>query len=90
MMFSCEIKKENVNWFKSVIETLSDVVDEVNVEVDEKGLIFKNLDRSHIMFLTLQLKRNWFKKFNFINKSLNVYSVSPEELYNVFSKHAVQ
>jgi len=89
-MFCCEIKKENVNWFKCVIETFSEIVDEVNVEVNEKGLIFKNLDRSHVMFATLQLKKNWFKKFNFIEKPLNMYSVSPEELYNIFSKHAVQ
>ena len=89
-MFSCIIKKENVNWFKSVIESISDVMNEINIEYTEKGLTFKNLDRTHIMFAFLELDKKWFKEFNISEKSLNEYSVSKEELYNVFGKHAIQ
>jgi hypothetical protein len=90
IMFSCTIKKENTEWFKSVIKTISTIVDEINIEISEKGLIFRTLDRSHIMFLFLKLGKEWFKDFEFTDKTLNEYSVTVEELYNVFNKHAVE
>jgi hypothetical protein len=88
-MFSCEIGSDKVGWFKGVVNTLFEIVDEVQVDITEKGLKLKNLDRSHIMFVEAELTPEHFEEFEINRKAPIEYRATKEELYNVLNKHAI-
>ena len=88
--FECFISKDNVKWFKEVIRTVEGCVGEVKIDVSEDGLKLYNLNRSHIMFVQLDLNPGFFTEFILDNSKPVSYTASIEELYNVLNKHGIQ
>jgi len=90
MNFECFISKDNVKWFKEVIRTIKGCVSEVKIDVSEDGLKIYNLNRSHIMFVQLDLNPGFFTEFILDNHKPVSFTATIEELYNVLNKHAIQ
>jgi DNA polymerase III sliding clamp (beta) subunit (PCNA family) len=88
--FECFISKDNVKWFKEVIKTIEGCVSKVKIDVSEQGLKLYNLNRSHIMFVQLDLNREFFTEFIFDNSKPVSFTASVAELYHVLNKHAIQ
>ena len=49
--------------FKDSFESISTIVDEVIIQVDQDGLRLNAIDRSHICFVTLDLKKEIFDEY---------------------------
>lgn len=88
--FECFISKDNVKWFKEVIKTIEGCISEVKIDVSEHGLKLYNLNRSHIMFVQLDLNPEFFTEFILDNSKPVSFTASIGELYNVLNKHAIQ
>lgn len=88
--FECFISKDNVKWFKEVIKTIEGCVDEVKIDVSEHGLKLYNFNRSHIMFVQLDLHPGFFTEFILDNSKPVSFTATIQELYNVLNKHAIQ
>ena len=58
-----KIELINNNIFKDAFESISRIVDEVKIEIDSEGFRVNALDRSHIVFVGLDLKPSVFDSF---------------------------
>ena len=50
--------------FKTVFESISRIIDEVTLILDNQGLHISALDKSHITFITLELKKELFDEYS--------------------------
>lgn len=57
-MFSCRLFDGNV--LKKIVESIKDVVNNVNIEVNREGMSFQAMDLSHVALVTLSLKAEGF------------------------------
>lgn len=62
--FSAE-SQDNGMWLYGAITALHDILDEAEVVVNEEGIRIRGLDRSHIQFVDLFLKSEFFDRFSF-------------------------
>ena len=60
-MIELEILDNSI--FKDAFESISKIVDEVVCEVDSEGFHMTAMDRSHICFVGLNLKKDLFDRF---------------------------
>lgn len=68
-MFSCKLFEGNT--IKKIVESIKDVVNNVNIEVNNEGMSFQAMDLSHVALVTLNLKADGFDEF----KAHKVYSL---------------
>ena len=57
-MFSCKLYEGNI--LKKIVESIKDVVNNVNIEVNREGMAFQAMDLSHVALVTLNLKADGF------------------------------
>ena len=70
-MFSCKFFEGNI--LKKLIESIKDVVNNVNIDVSDEGLSFQAMDLSHVALVTLSLKADGFQEYkSHKNQSLGV------------------
>lgn len=48
---------------KSCFDSISSIVDEITMTADEEGIHLRSLDKSHITFITLELKKSLFDTY---------------------------
>lgn len=72
------------NLFKSAFKAISHIVDEIQIQVDEKGLHVSALDSSHIQFVTLDIAPDVFEEFEVDEKLF--LNVDSEEFYKVLER----
>ena len=53
-MFSCKLYEGNI--LKKIVESIKDVVNNVNIDVTPDGMSFQAMDLSHVALVTLSLK----------------------------------
>lgn len=58
------IELSNVNIIKDAFESISKIVDEVKMVIDEEGFKVNALDRSHIVFVGLKLEPSVFEEYD--------------------------
>lgn len=68
-MFSCKLFEGNT--IKKIVESIKDVVNNVNIEVNQEGMSFQAMDLSHVALVTLNLKADGFDEY----KAHKVYSL---------------
>ena len=61
MTFKLELSDNRI--FKDAFDSISRIVDDVQIQVDSEGLRLKALDRSHITFIVLDLQAELFDEF---------------------------
>lgn len=61
MSFKAELS--DIKIFKEAFESISRIIDEVQMQVDSDGLRLRALDRSHITFVMFELKAHVFDEF---------------------------
>lgn len=61
-MFEATIKE--ITLIKSIFEAVNGIVDEIQINADADGLNMKALDKSHITFITMNLKREIFENYS--------------------------
>lgn len=60
-MFSCKLVDGNI--LKKIVESIKDVVNNVNIEVNREGMSFQAMDLSHVALVTLSLKADGFQEY---------------------------
>ncbi|MBC7119931.1 MAG: DNA polymerase sliding clamp, partial [Methanobacteriaceae archaeon] len=60
-MFKAELNDPNI--LRTSFDAISSIVDEVQIQVDSEGMRLDALDRSHITFVHLELKREIFDEY---------------------------
>lgn len=60
-MFSCKLYDGSI--LKKIVESIKDVVNNVNIEVNREGMSFQAMDLSHVALVTLSLKADGFQEF---------------------------
>lgn len=60
-MFSCKLYDGNV--LKKIVESIKDVVNNVNIEVNQDGMSFQAMDLSHVALVTLNLRHDGFQEY---------------------------
>ncbi|GBF35844.1 MAG TPA: DNA polymerase sliding clamp [Methanothermococcus okinawensis] len=60
-MFKATIS--NAKEFKKIVEAMSNVVDEISFEVDEKGLRASAVDPSHVALVSIDIPREAFEEY---------------------------
>lgn len=60
-MFSCKLYDGNV--LKKIVESIKDVVNNVNIEVNREGLSFQAMDVTHVALVTLSLRSEGFQEY---------------------------
>ncbi|MDI3483683.1 MAG: proliferating cell nuclear antigen [Methanobacteriaceae archaeon] len=60
-MFKAELNDPNI--LRTSFDAISSIVDEVQIQVDSEGMRLDALDRSHITFVHLELKREVFDEY---------------------------
>ena len=60
-MFSCKFFEGNI--LKKLVESIKDVVNNVNIDVSDEGLSFQAMDLSHVALVTLSLKADGFQEY---------------------------
>jgi len=68
--------------FKKVIESIKELVKEVNIEVDSKGMQINSMDNSKVALICLTLHCSGFERFRCKNKQR--MGVNVEVLYRMF------
>lgn len=61
MTFKAELT--DIKLFKEAFESISRIVDEVQIQADSEGLRLKALDRNHITFVMFELKAHVFDEY---------------------------
>lgn len=80
--FRAELSDSRI--LKTVFDAISSIVDEVQIKVDEAGLRVDAIDRSHITFVHLELKRELFDLYAY-SEPLRI-NVDTEELMKVLKR----
>jgi len=60
-MFKAELNDPNI--LRTSFDAISSIVDEVQIQIDSEGIRLDALDRSHITFVHLELKREIFDEY---------------------------
>lgn len=60
-MFKLELTDNSI--FKSAFDSISSIVDEITLTADSEALHLRCLDRSHITFITMELKKTVFDEY---------------------------
>ncbi|NYT18009.1 MAG: proliferating cell nuclear antigen (pcna) [Methanobacteriales archaeon] len=81
-MFKAVLSDSNI--LKTSFDAISSIVDEVQMQADEEGLRLDALDRSHITFVHLELKKNLFDEYQ-CKEPLKI-NVDTEELMKVLKR----
>ena len=81
-MFKAEISR--INEFKSIIDGVSRIVDEIVLETDSEGIRAKALDRSHISFIGFDLKSTFFDTYD-ISEPEKI-NVDMDQIYNILKR----
>lgn len=81
-MFKAVLSDSNI--LKTSFDAISSIVDEVQMQADEEGLRLDALDRSHITFVHLELKKNVFDEYQ-CKEALKI-NVDTEELMKVLKR----
>ena len=81
-MFKAVLSDSNI--LKTSFDAISSIVDEVQMRADEEGLRLDALDRSHITFVHLELKKNVFDEYQ-CKEPLKI-NVDTEELMKVLKR----
>jgi proliferating cell nuclear antigen len=81
-MFKAILSDSNI--LKTSFDAISSIVDEVQMQADEEGLRLDALDRSHITFVHLELKKNVFDEYQ-CKEPLKI-NVDTEELMKVLKR----
>lgn len=81
-MFKAVLSDSNI--LKTSFDAISSIVDEVQMQADEEGLRLDALDRSHITFVHLELKKNVFDEYQ-CKEPLKI-NVDTEELMKVLKR----
>lgn len=82
-MFKLVLDTKEANILKDVMEIFQNIIDECFLEISEKGLRIKALDRSHIVFVFLELDQGFFEVFNFGGKEK--VAIDVEEFYKLLN-----
>lgn len=82
-MFEAEVKG-NGRFLLGIMETIKDIVDEVTIEVDEEGMRLRQLDRSHIQFVELDMPSMFFDMFK-CDAPMN-FSIDTEDLVKALKR----
>jgi len=81
-MFKAVLSDSNI--LKTSFDAISSIVDEVQMQADEEGLRLDALDRSHITFVHLELKKGVFDEYQ-CEESMKI-NVDTEELMKVLKR----
>ncbi|HMK53486.1 MAG TPA: proliferating cell nuclear antigen (pcna) [Methanobacteriaceae archaeon] len=81
-MFKAVLSDSNI--LKTSFDAISSIVDEVQMQADEEGLRLDALDRSHITFVHLELRKNVFDEYQ-CKEALKI-NVDTEELMKVLKR----
>ncbi|NYB51732.1 MAG: proliferating cell nuclear antigen (pcna) [Methanobacteriaceae archaeon] len=81
-MFKAVLSDSNI--LKTSFDAISSIVDEVQMQADEEGLRLDALDRSHITFVHLELKKGLFDEYQ-CSESMKI-NVDTEELMKVLKR----
>ena len=60
-MFQCKLQDALV--FKKIVESIKDIVNNVNIDASPSGLSFQAMDLSHVALVTLQLRAEGFHSY---------------------------
>ena len=60
-MFVAKFKE--ANYFKKIIDSIKDLVSNVNFEITTSGIQMQAMDASHVALVSLTLKENYFTDF---------------------------
>ncbi len=82
-MFKSKLK--NIREFKTIVNGISRLVDEITIKIDSDGLFAKAIDRSHISFIGLKIGRNFFEEYE-IDKPGEL-SINLDELLNILNRY---
>ena len=81
-MFKAVLSDSNI--LKTSFDAISSIVDEVQMQADEEGLRLDALDRSHITFVHLELKKGVFDEYQ-CGEPMKI-NVDTEELMKVLKR----
>ncbi len=81
-MFKLELDDPDI--LKSAFNSISSIVDEVQIQVDSEGMRLDALDRAHITFVHLELKKEVFDEYEC--KKPEKINVDTEELMKVLRR----
>lgn len=59
-----EARLEDSTQFRKIIDSIKDLVKNVNIDVTQKGLSIQAMDSCHIALVSLQLKEKAFTNYN--------------------------
>ena len=59
-----EARLEDSTHFRKIIDSIKDLVKNVNIDVTQKGISIQAMDSCHIALVSLQLKEKAFSNFN--------------------------
>lgn len=60
---SFEAKMSEVSTLKKIVESIKDIVNVVNIEVNSTGFSFQAMDLSHVALVSLQLRKEGFQAY---------------------------
>ena len=60
-MFNLELSDNTI--FKNIFDSVSSIVDEITLIADSEGLYLRALDKAHITFITMELKKTLFDEY---------------------------
>lgn len=58
-----KLELTNHNILKAAFESITNIVDEITMTADDEGLHLRSLDKSHITFITMDLKKELFDTY---------------------------
>lgn len=78
-----ELTIANTQIFKTIFDAVASIVDEVQIRLEDEGLYLSAIDRSHITFCNLELKKDFFDEYQYEPVKLNV---DTEELLKILKR----
>lgn len=82
MNFECE--SNNPKKLANIFESVNPVLENGNLTIHSKGIYLSGIDPSHVAFLKLMIKKEYFQNFNLINENKDV---DDEESNDNFSEN---
>ena len=79
-----KFKLSNIKNFKDSIITAEQMLDEIKFEADNDGVRFRGLDRSHVAFINLDIKSDYFDEYEIMNPESCIVDTS--ELVKVLKR----
>jgi proliferating cell nuclear antigen len=78
-----KIELNNPNGFISIFKSLEYILDEIRIECDEQGIKITGLDASHITFVNLELKPEYFDSYSC--EGIEYLNIRADELNRILS-----